>query len=155
MSDKTRDILAGINTRLTTLTAAGQALEDIKSFFVKYTSTDEPPDHLAHPPLLTVEALAVIPVRRSIPPCMYWKLTPILFTLYQENAGDTTRTGSAVLIDTIEDEFFQQKFGISNLLVDVAAKDYSVPQGAPFGWPFHSGGHLTITYGYTDTRAIP
>jgi hypothetical protein len=155
MSDKTREILAGINTRLATYTASGQALEDIKSYFVKYTETELPPESLSQPPVLMVDPLPYTPELSSIPPCAYRKALPVRFQLFTENAGDTTRTSAAVILDAIEDTFFQQKLGISNIIVDVTEKNYTAPSSPPFEWPVHGGGSLTITYTYDDIRELP
>lgn len=154
MSDKLIDILSGINTRLTTYTAAGQDLEDIKSFFVKHTSSDVPPEFMSQPPVLMVDPLPVSPQLNSIPPCSYVKPTPIKFQLFTENAGDTTNSQAITIIDLIEDVFFQQKLGLSNISVDVVEKNYDIPAVAPFQSPVNGGASLTILYTYEDIRTL-
>ncbi len=154
MSDQLLTILAAIDARLTTYTATGQDLEAIKSFFVKHTASDVPPEFISQPPVLMVDPLPVAPVLNSIPPCSYLKPTPIRFQLYTENAGDTTNTQAATILDAIEDVFFQQKFGISTMLVDVTDKNYDIPTSAPFQSPVNGGAALTITYTYEDIRTL-
>jgi len=154
MSDKLLDILSGINTRLTTYTATGQDLEAIKSFFVKHTASDVPPEYISQPPVLMVDPLPVSPQLNSIPPCSYIKPTAIRFQLFTENAGDTTNSQAITIIDALENVFFQQSFGLSNMLIDVTEKNYNIPASAPFQAPVNGGAALTITYTYEDIRTL-
>jgi len=154
MADQLLAILAGIESRLTTYTASGQALDAIKTVFVKHTASSTLPDFGVVVPVLMVDPLPVALQLNSIPPCAYLKTTPIRFQLFTENTGDTTRSSAATILDALETVFFQQDFGISNMIVNVTEKNYDMPAAAPFQAPVNGGASLTITYEYEDIRTL-
>ncbi len=151
MADQARAILAGIEALLVTKTAAGQDLEDIVQYDVLYTESVSMPEYAYSGPVLKVDMLPVSITTVSIPPCMMRKVYPVRFQVFVETAGDTSNTDAAILLDAVEDVFFQQLFSISNLMSDVTNKDYAVPSESPV----NGGASMTITYTDTDIRAIP
>lgn len=155
MADKARTILSAINVILTAETVSGESLEDIGSFFVKYTESDLPSEYGSVPPVLVVDMLPMLGENASIPACMTRKTYPVKFDIYTENAGDTTNTQAAVLLDALEDIFYQNQLSIPTLLVDIVGRNYTIPGVPPFQSPVNGGASMTINYRYTDTRAIP
>lgn len=155
MSDQGVPILEGIDTRLATVTGAGQTLEDIATYYVDFSNNEKPPDFGTAFPALLVDMLPMSGETVSIPPIMTRKTYPVRFRLYTEQAGYTRDKTGAQLIDLVEDAFFQQRFSISNLLVDFTTKNYTIPAEIPFAAQLNGGGTLILTYRYTDTRAIP
>jgi len=154
MDDQVINLLEAIDARLATETATGQTLEDIDQYFVKYTKSDVPPEIGSQNTILMVDVLTVPGKVISIPACMTEKQAPIRFTIFTEEAGDTTQKTAAELIDLVEDIFFPQSFNITQW-VDMTQKDYSQPESPPFEAPHNSGASIILTHTYTDVREIP
>jgi hypothetical protein len=155
MADVGIDILDAISSRLATYTAAGQTLEDIRQYYVKYSEYDMPPDFGNAFPLLMVDMLPQSYEIVSIPACMTRKEYPVRYKVYTEQAGLYTDKTAAQLIDLVEDVFAQVTFGISTLLCHHTGKDYSLPAEIEFAARLNGAAALYYTYVYTDTRAIP
>ena len=154
MADIGRPLLAAIESLLATKMASGESLEGIKSRYVKYTESDLPQEFGSVPPVLMVDMLPMSAQNVSIPACMTRKVYPVRFQIFTENAGDTTNSQAAMLIDAIEDVFYQQRFSLASI-VNLISKDYTIPATAPFQAPYSGGASLVFAYEYTDTRAIP
>lgn len=148
-------LLTNIESRLATYTASGQTLEDIKSYYVKRYETDFPNEFSSIPPVLLVEMFPTEGEIVSIPACMTRKRYPVRFQVLVEHIGDTRDTTAATLINLVEDVFYQQQLGISNLLIDFGGKSKAVEIPPAFGERVTGGASMTLIYGYTDTRAIP
>jgi hypothetical protein len=155
MADQAINILDAIDTRLTTFTATGQTLEDIKSYYIRYDKNELPPEFGSLPPILLVEALEGEHEVVSIPAIMTRKRIPVRFQVFCEHADYDANHKSATLIDLVEDTFHQQQLGISNLLIDPTSKTYGIPSRPEFAVMMEGGAELILTYTYTDTRAMP
>lgn len=155
MALQERTILAAIDSRLTALRASGQSLYGIKSHYVKYTNSDDQPDMGSKVPALIVEVLSTTGDVVSIPACMTRMTTQVRFALLTEVAGKRQDTTAAVLLDAVFDAFWQQQLGVSNMIVNLIQKDYTLPD-LPLVAPENDGGGvLVLEYIYTDVRAVP
>ena len=155
MADQITNILDGIETRLATYTASGQTLEDIRSYWVQRTEDDMPPDFGKSFPALRVRMLPVDGEIVSIPAIMTRKRCPVEFQVYTSQAGYMRSKTAAELIDLIEDVFYQQQLGISNILIHFTGKNSTLPIEIPFAAQLHGAAALIYTYEFTDVRAIP
>lgn len=153
MADKYLAILDAIEEALTTETASGGCLDDICSFFVLRTAAGTPPEYGSMTPVLIVRCPAVTGEITSIPACVVNKSAPVYFSLYTENGGDTTDPTAATILDTIEDLFNQQSFGLA-YHVEAPQKTYNQTSFPPFAGNWNGAGELAITYNYFDTRGV-
>ena len=155
MADQALNILDAIDTRLTTYTASGQTLEDIRSYLIRYDKNDIPSSFGSKPPILLVEGLEGDSESVSIPAIMTRKTFPVRFQIFVEQANYPDSHMAATLLNLLEDVFHLQQLGISNLLVSPCKKTYSIPVREEFADLMEGGAEMTITYKYTDTRAVP
>ncbi|MCP4568508.1 MAG: hypothetical protein GY841_13100 [FCB group bacterium] len=155
MAAQETNILNGIETRLAAYTVSGQTLEDIRSYWVQRTENDMPPDFGKSFPALRVRMLPVDGEIVSIPACMTRKRCPVEYQVYTSQAGYMRDKTASELIDLVEDVFYQQQLGISNLLIHFTGKNYTLPSEIPFAAQLHGGAALNYTYEYTDVRATP
>jgi hypothetical protein len=155
MASQEIHILDGIESRLTTYTAAGQTLEDIRSYWVQRTEDNMPPDFGKTFPALRVRMLPQSAQIVSIPACMSRVQCPVEFQIYTSQAGYHRDKSAIELRDLVHDVFWQQQLGISNLLIHYTGKNNTLPTEIPFAAQLYGGAALIYTYEYTDTRPVP
>jgi len=153
MSDIAIDLLEAIDARITTERESGGELEDIKSHFVLFTEADVPPEFGSQTPVLLVILQPVTGTVISIPGCMIEKEYPISFSVFTQNAGDTTSKTASELIDLVEDVFIGQTFSLSEW-VDYTSKSYSQPANEPFAGDWNGFGELILTHRHVDIRGV-
>lgn len=154
MADIMIELMEAVDARLATETAAGQTLEDIKQYFVKFVESELPPEFGSQDTILMVDMLPVEGETLTLCGRMVGKRYPIQFKIFKEEAGSTTKKTSAELIDLVENIFSMQSFNISQW-VEAPQKDYTQPASPPFEAPYNSGASLLITHRHTDVRALP
>ena len=154
MSDIDIDLLDAIGELLATETATGGSLAEIRTYFIKYSDFDTPPEWGVRPPMLLVDMLDISAESVSIPPCMMRKQYTVRFRVFTENARKRGGPRAAYLVNLIEDVFFQQMFGLAQQ-VDVTSKDKTVLTDSTFQTPVSGGATLILTYTNNETRSIP
>ena len=154
MADQALNILHAIHDRLLDHTADGFVLEQIRQFYVRRTDEEDFPTEFAFP-FLYVYADAGSGEEASIPACMTRKQLPVTFQVFTGQGSGQHDLSAARLIDLIEDTFFQQQLGISNLLIHYAGKNYDTPIDVPFSEWVQAAAGLTYIYEYTDARSMP
>lgn len=153
MADKLLGILTEIEAILTAETASGQALDDIRSFFVLRTAADVPPEYGSQTPVLIVRCQGVTGEVVSIPACVTTKAASIVFSLYTDNGGNTTDPTAAGILDALEDVFNQDDLGYA-YFVGALQKTYQQTSFPPFSGNWLGAGEMTIIYQYTDIRSV-
>ena len=152
--DKDIAILDAIKATLTAKVAKGEALEGIRTVWVKYTTSETTQERGIRPPILMVDALDSTGRTISIPPCMVEVVLPVRFRIFTENAGDLERKTAAVLMGKVYQEFYMQGFGIAEW-VDMPSKNFNIPVSPPFETPVSGGAEMVINYTYTHAQAVP
>jgi hypothetical protein len=154
MADTKVQILEAIESHLATETAPGGDLDDAKSYSVKYTTTEIPPEYGYPLPTIMVDPLSdqVFPI--SIPEIMTRKEYLIRFRVLFENNGDTDRKEAAQLLDLVETAFYARTFRLAEW-VDVISKDLMVPTAPPYEGPVNGAATMIMRYIHIDVRAIP
>lgn len=153
MAARERDILQAIDDIFAAETATGGRLDIIQQYHVDHTK-DEFPTEVAFPFVyIFLEDAGGGEV--SIPPCMTRKAQNAHFQAYTVKESDVHTTSVAELLDRIENVFFQQNLGISDLLVRYQGKNYTIPTELPVQEWLLAGGELIYQYEYTDIRDIP
>jgi len=153
MADKLLNMLTAIETILTAETASGEALDDIRSFFVLRTAADTPPEYGSQTPVLIVRCRGVSADIVSIPACMAAKTAVIVFSLYTETGGNTTDATAATILDALEDVFNQDNLGYA-YFVQAPQKTYLQTSFPPFSGEWNGAGEMSISYQYTDVRNV-
>lgn len=148
--DKTLDVLAEIEAKLTTETAAGGTLQDVGSFFVMRTSADEPPEYGAANPMLMVMALDQSGEEIFIPPIGTEKRLPVQFALFTENGGDTTNATPVEIINIVEQTFRQEVFGFQGFSFDFVSRSNTRTSFPPFSGDWNGVAEYVCQYTYTD-----
>lgn len=153
MSDIYLPLCDAIETQLAASVLTGEPLEDVRAYFVNRTGSELPPEYGARAPLIVVNVGPIASETVSIPGCMMRKEYPVSFKVYTQNAGDTRRETAATILDTIEDVFFNETFGLSEY-VSTTSKDYAQALQEPFAGNWNGSAELIMTHLHTDVRAL-